>query len=152
MINQSMWFRAGDRGGRRVRGFTLIELVIVMSVIAILVSIALPVYNDSIRKSRRGVAKADVVQIAQMMERCFTAANTYVNCVPGDTLTGALAQSPAQGTRIDYTLGLTPAPTRTTYTVLATRQGGQVDDRCGNLSLNQTGVKAVSVGTVEECW
>lgn len=134
----------------RARGFTLIELVITMAIVAILATIAVPAYTDSVRKGKRGQAKTDLAQVAQMMERCYTAANTYVGCVPGNVLPAALAVSPSQGTPA-YNLALS-AVARTTYTVTATKTGGQVSDSCGNLSLTHTGAKAVSAGTVANCW
>ena len=50
-------------------GFTLIEVMIVVALIALLATIAMPSYQDSIRKSRRADAKAALVQLAQFMER-----------------------------------------------------------------------------------
>ncbi len=145
---------AGARAGRiprRYRGFTLIELAIVVLVIAILAGLAVPAYNDSIRKGKRGQAKTDVVQVAQMMERCFTASNTYLGCAGGDdTLDAPLDVSPTQGDAA-YNVALGNVA-RTTYTVTATRTGDQVNDTCGNLSITHTGVKAVSAGTVANCW
>ena len=64
--------------GRTGAGFTLIELMIVVAVVAILASIAVPAYQEQIRKSRRAQAKADMVEYAQMAERYFTVNNTYV--------------------------------------------------------------------------
>ncbi|MCW5566993.1 MAG: prepilin-type N-terminal cleavage/methylation domain-containing protein, partial [Dokdonella sp.] len=49
----------------RVRGFTLIELMITVAIIAIIVAIAVPSYQDSVRKSRRGQVKADITELAQ---------------------------------------------------------------------------------------
>ncbi|MEO6064566.1 MAG: type IV pilin protein [Lysobacterales bacterium] len=139
------------RGGqRRPGGFTLIELIITVAIVAILATIAVPAYTDSVRKGKRGQAKTDLAQVAQMMERCYTAANTYVGCFPGDTLPAALADSPTQGTPA-YTMALSLV-TRTTYSVTATKTGGQVSDSCGNLSLTHTGAKAVSAGTIADCW
>ncbi len=59
------------------RGFTLIELMIVVAVIAILAAIAYPSYQDSVRKSRRADAKAALLDLAQFMERNYTTANRY---------------------------------------------------------------------------
>jgi prepilin-type N-terminal cleavage/methylation domain-containing protein len=59
------------------QGFTLIELMIVVAVISILTLIAYPSYVNSVREGRRGQAKADLVTLANNMERCFTQTNTY---------------------------------------------------------------------------
>lgn len=136
-------------GWRRPHGgFTLIELMIVVAVVAILASIAVPSYQEQIRKSRRGQAKADMVEYAQMAERYFTVNNTYV----GFTL--PTAQSPREpGATARYTLALSPAPDATTFTIAATAVGPQASDRCGNLGFTNTGLKTRS-GSValSECW
>ena len=61
---------------RKLRGFTLIELMIVVAVIAVLAAIAYPSYQDSVRKGRRGEAKSELVTLAQARERCFTEKGT----------------------------------------------------------------------------
>ena len=67
--------------GRMIRragaGFTLIELMIVVAVVAILAAIAVPSYQEQVRKSRRAQAKADIVEYVQMAERFFTVNNTF---------------------------------------------------------------------------
>src|SRR6266705_5154500 len=55
--------------GRRSRGFTLIEMMIVVSLILILVSIALPVYNRSILRAREGVLKQDLFTLRQVIDQ-----------------------------------------------------------------------------------
>ena len=60
----------------QARGFTLIELMIVIAVIAVLTALAYPAYQDQVRKSRRAQAKADLVEYAQGAERYFTANNS----------------------------------------------------------------------------
>lgn len=146
---------AGHAGGsqnlskRKVAGFTLIELMVVVAVIAILAAIAYPSYRDSVRKARRGQAKADLVEYAALAERFRTANNTYVGFTLPKTVspreTGAVAQ-----------YNLTPAAAFTdanTFTITATPNGGQAADRCGTLSLNQAGVKTkTGSAPLAECW
>ncbi|MFD0739466.1 type IV pilin protein [Lysobacter koreensis] len=127
---------------RAQRGFTLIELMIVVAVVAILASIALPAYNDSVRKSRRGQAKADLVEYAQLAERWFTVNNTYATFVLPTN------QSPREaGSAARYTLNLVSAAT--TFTITAVPQGGQAADSCGTLTMNQAGAKTPAT---QECW
>ena len=55
--------------GRRGRGFTLIEMMIVISLILILVSIALPVYNRTILRAKEGVLKQDLFTLRQVIDQ-----------------------------------------------------------------------------------
>lgn len=131
---------------RNSAGFTLIELMIVVAVVAILASIAVPSYQEQIRKSRRGQAKADMVEYAQMAERFFTVNNTYVGFALPTT------QSPREaGATARYTLAV--APTATTFTITATALGPQASDRCGDLGVTNTGAKSKSGSAdLSECW
>lgn len=131
---------------RAAAGFTLIELMIVVAVVAILAAVAYPSYQDQVRKSRRAQAKADMVEYAQLAERFHTANNTYV----GFTLPSVV--SPREGGTARYTF--TPAGAFTdanAFTITATAVNGQDEDKCGNLSLSNTGAKT-SGGEVSECW
>lgn len=132
---------------RHSKGFTLIELMIVVAVVAILASIALPAYNDSVRKSRRGQAKADLVEYAQLLERYHSVNNTYV----GFTL--PTTQSPREaGATARYQLAL-PTQTANTFVISAGALDGQQDDRCGDLSISNTGAKTESgSASLSECW
>ncbi|WP_218569500.1 type IV pilin protein [[Pseudomonas] boreopolis] len=125
-------------------GFTLIELMIVVAVIAILAAIAYPSYQDQVRKSRRAQAKADLVEYAQRAERYHTTNNTY----EGYAL--PTAQSPREGGTAHYQLAFQGA--QATFTITATPQGGQAQDKCGTLTLNQAGVKTPAETTVSGCW
>ena len=57
------------RSNRRNRGFTLIEMMIVISLILILISIALPVYNRAILRAKEGVLKQDVFTLRQVIDQ-----------------------------------------------------------------------------------
>lgn len=128
-------------------GFTLIELMVVVAVIGILASIAYPSYVDYVRKAKRSQAKADLVEYAQLLERFHTVNNTYV----GFTLPAA--QSPREtGSAANYTLALSPAPTQSTFTIVATAAGAQAKDACGDIGINQAGTKTNSKGALKDCW
>lgn len=131
---------------RKTGGFTLIELMIVVVVIAILTALAYPAYNDQVRKSRRAQAKADLVEYAQGAERFFTVNNTYTGyTVP--------SQSPRQGTS-HYTVSISDAnATGFTLTAAPVSATGQNNDRCGTLTINSTGLKTKSGSApLSECW
>lgn len=125
------------------QGFTLIELMIVVAVVAILAAVAYPNYQDQVRKSRRGEAKAVMAEASQLLERFRTVNNTYVGApnIP--------AQSPANAGTARYNLNVNA--TATTFTITAVPQGTQSADTCGTLTLTHTGQKG-SGGSVDECW
>lgn len=133
-------------------GFTLIELMTVIAIIGILVAIALPSYQDSVRKGRRGQAKADVVEIAQRAERWRTVNNTFTGFALED---GVDDRSPREGESIHYEIAFDIENGGQGYTLTATPEGGQASDtRCGTLTLDETGAKDRS-GTAEDiaqCW
>lgn len=137
------------QGRERIRGFTLIELMIVVAVVAILAVIAYPNYSEHIRKSRRAQAKADLVEYMQMAERFHTVNNTYV----GFTLPHAVSPREATASTARYNLTIEDAAARTIKIVATPRAGsGQTADKCGTLSVNQASVKTNSQGTLEQCW
>lgn len=132
----------------RMRGFTLLELMIVVAIIAILAAIAYPSYTEYVTKTRRAAAGACAMEAAQYMERYHTTKMTYVDAVlPQTECRSAIADH--------YTVQLSGAATATTYTVQAVPVSGSVqasrDTKCGTLSINQVGVKGAA-GSVAECW
>ncbi|MFT3790403.1 MAG: type IV pilin protein [Rudaea sp.] len=139
-----------------MRGFTLIEVMIVVVIIAILATIAYPSYVRQIRKSRRAQAKADIVQVAQNLERNFTQTSAYTTAPSATNVyfcSSAFSQpSPSSGTAY-YTLTLGNC-TATTYTVTATPEGDQTNDVCGTLTMDQTGKRTPDNVTDagQACW
>lgn len=150
MVMRMKQTSSARRGGppAAVFGFTLIELMIVVAVVAILAAIAYPSYVEYVRKSRRAQAKADLVEYAQMAERFHSVRNTYV-----DFALPSLQSPREQGATAHYRLTPDgPFTDANTYTITATPQGGQAQDRCGTLTINQAGVKGNSTGSLADCW
>jgi len=154
-----VWGRV--RGGR---GFTLIELMITLAVVAILAAIAYPTYQDSVRKSRRADAKSVLLNAAQWMERFYTENNRYDQNRAGTavSLPAGLTQAPIEGGTKYYNISMTDCAgaaqvTADSFTLRAAPIAGspQVNDRCGALTLTSTGVRGVCVAappTADECW
>lgn len=134
------------------RGFTLIEVMIVVAVLGILASVAYPSYQDYVRRGHRAEARAHLMKIAQWMERTATANGTYpITTVPAQkTAINATLASPAAG-RYAYTLTSTSGAA---YTAKAVPQGAQTADDCGTLALNHQGEQTVENAklTKADCW
>ncbi len=149
---------------KNIKGFTLIELMIVVVIVGILAAIAFPSYQDSVRKSRRADAKSTLLATAQILERCFTEFNSYTNTncsiidagpdidfVSDDITKGVSGDGYYTITDLGATL------TATTYTLRATptNQGGQNNDAaCGTFELLHTGKKESNGNNDDDdqCW
>ena len=135
---------------RRCAGFTLIELMIVVAVISLLAAIALPSYQDSVRKSRRADAKAALVQLAQFMERNFSLSQRYDLDSAGTAIALPFTESPVDSGSKFYDLSLT-AVGLSTFTLTATPKNGQAVDVCQNLTIDNAGTKGTSSSRTD-CW
>ena len=133
------------RHSRVTRGFTLIELMIVVAIVAILVAIAYPSYRDQVTKTRRAEGKAELASAEARMERCFTRYNAYNNAA----CTGMFPLSSENGW---YQVS-TSAISATAFTLSAAPQRGQASDdtQCGTLTLTSTGIRGQS-GSGTGCW
>ena len=131
----------------KIKGFTLIELMIVVAVVAILSSIAYPSYTEYVRRGHRAEARAGILQAAQWLERAATATGTY-------PLTAAFPANlkAIPNNRYDISVVSDGA----TFTLTATPKAGQTGDKCGNYTLTNTGLRGANGTTtgdiVTQCW
>lgn len=143
-----------SRGGRpESNGFTLIELMIVVAIVALLSAIALPSYQEHVIKSRRAEGKAVIMQAAQGLERCYTQFGRYNadQCATAVLLSGGgIIPSEGDWYHVSGSFGVDGQ----SFALAAAPQNAQTkDSKCGILSLDNLGIKGFSgSGTVHSCW
>lgn len=99
---------------KRVRGFTLIELMVTVAIVAILASIALPAYRDYVTRGRLAEAYATLGSQRVKMEQFYQDARTY----NGACVANTVAPQPPNTTNFQYTCNIADQ----TYTITATGQ------------------------------
>ena len=152
-------------------GFTLIELMITLAIVAILASIALPSYGAYVARARRADARTQLVQAAQFMQRYYAANDRYDQDRGGNGVLATLPlgmpenlrRSPADGTAVyqlntsiaaagNYTATLNVSAY--TLTMAPITGGVAATDACGMFTITSTGVRGVASATKtrDECW
>ena len=126
---------AGRGVRRRVCGFTLIELMVTVLVVAILASIAVPSYLQQVRKSRRSSAKSTMMDIANREQQYLLASRTYADN-PALLATGYTVPSDVTAYYTWQVVGVSA----TTFKITFTATGTQAVDG-GPLTLDQSGVR-----------
>lgn len=145
------------RHDRTNSGFTLLELMIALGVAALLALIAVPSYQEQLRKSRRADAIVALTVLANRLEMRRSELNAYpANATEVGTFLPTTATSSPQGY---YTLsfeGIGTDSTATKFKIRATRSstGPQAGDgQCGDYRLTEQGVRSITgTGTLAECW
>lgn len=130
------------------RGFSLVELITVTSIVAILTAIAIPSYRGYVLRANRADAKAGLLSAAGGLERCFTRFNAYD--AAGCTVSFPVTVGDGTGTYRVSATDIQPD----TFTLQAVPIGQQArDTACGTFGLNSGNQRTVS-GTkpVKDCW
>lgn len=129
------------------RGFTLIELMIVVAIIGVIAAIAYPNYQRYVISTKRVDMMSEMHNIATQIESRKLEQGSYSN----DLVTGLGGDYPTQGTAL-YTVTFTPDPLTSEWVVTATPETGTQMAADGTLTLNYLGVKcrATACGTGDQ--
>lgn len=127
------------------QGFTLIELMVTVAVVGILSAIAYPSYQQYVTRTHRTEAQTVMMSQAQAQERLMTNTGAYAS---------QTINSPEGSSDSDryYQITVT-TPTSGSYSITATPEARQNDEKCGTLKLDSVGRRGISgTGSVSDCW
>jgi len=135
----------------QAKGFTLVELMIVLVIVGILSAVGFGFYGDNVRASNRTEGRSALAQSAASLEKCkslYGAYNINANCAEGT----ALAATYTTDTDL-YTISAALAATTFTLTATPVDPGPQASDAdCTTMTLTNTGVKAGTGAVPADCW
>jgi type IV pilus assembly protein PilE len=154
---------------RRNRGFTLVELIVAMVILATLAAIAIPSYNQYVLKSHRTEAKSALMDAASLEERYFSTSNLYTS--NGMNLGYGIAGPPVPVGTGYYVISVitavapvaptaaVPGGTPATFTITAVPAAGSMqvsDTACASFSINsqgqQTALTSGGTDNTANCW
>lgn len=142
----------------RARGFSLLELMVVVAVITILAAVAIPAYGRYAYRARRADGKELLLRVANAEERFYSTANAYFDL----STTNAPYSSGATSEKGYYTLSLalntaSGSSSGQSFTATVTPVGAQSQDACGALTIDNTGTKTPNASNATansngSCW
>lgn len=157
----------------KTKGFSLIELMIVVAIIGILASIAVPSYRENLDRGRRASARVQLLQAAQYMQRFYAANDQYLADRAGTSvwsiLPPSLMRAPADAAIAEYEISTTGAtetmseatPSTFTLRMRPLNPGPMATDSCGALTVTQSGAKGITgnpftatptAAQIAQCW
>jgi type IV pilus assembly protein PilE len=135
-------------------GFTLMELMITVAIIAILSALAYPAYLEHVRKSRRADAKTALLDLATRQERFFSVNSIYTSSPVSLGYSSSVTAFPidvlVSGTAY-YALSVTLPSPASSFSISAAPKGDQLKDACGTYTLNSLGQQTNSTAALG-CW
>ncbi len=145
---------------RLAKGFTLIELMITLAVMAIVVAVGYPMYTDQVLKSHRVDAKSVLMQVALLQERFYATNGNYGTDVQlGAEYTNVIngVDRDGDGNGDYYVFGVDEDPDNNALTddflLTATTAGAQTGDAdCATFTIDQIGARAATGADTDNCW
>ncbi len=141
---------------QKQKGFTLLEVMVVVAIVAILAMVAIPAYQRQVIKSNRVSAQAKMMDLAGILERNYTQNGQYITAsiinINSDPLGNCPPAGPPHNNRYNICVtGVTATGVGgfRQYIITASRVNAQLADSCGNLTLNSEGVKGAAR---PDCW
>ena len=130
----------------KLSGFTLIELMITVAILAIVAAVAIPSYTNYVDRGKRAEARTALLDIAARQERYYSNNRQYADQLSKLRMSGTKSENGY------YTLSVTASGSNTqTFRATAT-PSGWTDDQCGDLGIDETGAKTQSLGDRKLCW
>ncbi|CAM5432254.1 type IV pilin protein [Rhodanobacter lindaniclasticus] len=136
---------------RHMRGFTLLELMIVVVIIAVLAAVAIPTYGRYAFRAHRADGQELLLRVANAQERYYSTANAYGG------LTDVGFSNPAISEKGFYSVTVVASSSSQAFVATAAPVGGQANDVCGSLTIDNAGVKtpgpaSASSNSNGSCW
>jgi type IV pilus assembly protein PilE len=132
------------------RGFTLIELMIVVVIVGVLAMIAYPSYLKYITRTSREAAESQLLELASSQEKIFLNSSAYASSVTNaytGQASGGLGVASGKTSDGKYTIALNPAPTATTFTLKASAVSGSTQAGDGDVTINESGTRLWGTAT-----
>lgn len=135
---------------KKIRGFTLIEAIIVVAILGIIAAFGYPAYRDQVMKARRSDGMSALLELADRMERHYSDAGTYKQADDSDTTVDDVFP----GFSSDYYALNIDSQDAIAFAVSASPLGSQQNDKCGKFTLTSQGVKGVPdhPSMLDKCW
>ena len=132
---------------KKIQGMTLVELLIVVAIVAILASVALPSWNSQVKKARRADARNALLNVQLEQEKYRSNNGAYASAL-ADLGLGHYAT----GDYYDVSV-VSNSSTAFLATAAPNTNGGQNSDSCGTFAINQSGiVETEPFALITECW
>ena len=139
---------------RRIKGYSLIELMVIVAVLGIIASIAVPSYRSYMMRAQRADATAALLALRSAQEKFFLQNSRYVTSVAD--MTAAKPAGLGLGATSEhgyYAITIAAGATPNSYVATATAAGGQTaDSSCQTFTINESGVRGSGPNGITTCW